>query len=255
MGIVCAEPLKFNYSNPKSFVRISKILRRQLPPKLQTTSVSLSSPTQTPQLKRALAVQMFLNGYKHQDSGEPRYKFRVHQQMDSNVWTVGCSWIKTGIPWVGRLSGATATGCHHLAPDQNYWNLAELQGYVQQEYDVVFDSKQSYYLKKLGLAGKKHRNNPKRPRTGQKKKRLEAHRAQIVSGQLVVFFVDECHLLWGDLCGYVWGKTDERIEVPIINERSKQTYYGAVNLSTQQCLIQAYKTGNSESTIAFLNIS
>jgi len=74
----------------------------------------------------------------------------------------------------------------------------------------------------------------------------------IVSGQLVVFFVDECHLLWGDLCGYVWGKTDERIEVPIINERSKQTYYGAVNLSTQQCLIQAYKTGNSESTIAFL---
>jgi len=31
-------------------------------------------------------------------------------------------------------------------------------------------------------------------------------------------------------------------EVPIINERSKQTYYGAVNLSTQQCLIQAYKT-------------
>jgi len=37
------------------------------------------------------------------------------------------------------------------------------------------------------------------------------------------------------------GKTDERIEVPIINERSKQNY-GAVNLSTQQCLIQAYKT-------------
>jgi len=24
-------------------------------------------------------------------------------------------------------------------------------------------------------------------------------------------------------------ETDERIEVPIINERSKQTYYGAVN--------------------------
>jgi len=71
----------------------------------------------------------------------------------------------------------------------------------------------------------------------------------------LVLFVDECHLLWGDLCGYVWGKTDERIEVPIINERSKQTYYGAVNLSTQQCLIQAYKTGNSESTIASLNIS
>lgn len=67
-----------------------------------------------------------------------------------------------------------------------------------------------------------------------------------------MFFEDECHLLWGDLCGYVWGKTNERIEVPIINERCKQTYYGAVDVHTQQCLIQAAKAGNSENTIAFL---
>ena len=66
-------------------------------------------------------------------------------------------------------------------------------------------------------------------------------------------FLDECHLLWGDVCGYIWGKTDQRISVPIVNQRSKQTYYGAVNLSTQQCLIQASEAGNSESTIAFLN--
>jgi hypothetical protein len=97
----------------------------------------------------------------------------------------------------------------------------------------------------------------KRPRSGQKKRYqisdwLEAHRQEIVAGSLVVLFEDECHLLWGDLCGYVWGKTNERIEVPIVNERSKQTYYGAVNLLTQQCLVQAYESGNSESTIAFL---
>jgi len=49
------------------------------------------------------------------------------------------------------------------------------------------------------------------------------------------------------------GKTNERIEVPIVNERSKQTYYGALNFHTQQCLVQAYKTANSEATIAFLN--
>jgi len=72
---------------------------------------------------------------------------------------------------------------------------------------------------------------------------LETHRHEIASGKLVVFFEDECHLLWGDLCGYVWGKTDERIEVPIVNQRSKQTYYGAVNLSTRQCLIQAAEAG------------
>lgn len=49
------------------------------------------------------------------------------------------------------------------------------------------------------------------------------------------------------------GKTNERIEVPILNERSKQPYSGAVNLQTQQCLIQAAETGNPENTIAFLN--
>jgi len=81
---------------------------------------------------------------------------------------------------------------------------------------------------------------------------LNARRDQIESGELVVFFLDECHLLWGDICGYVWGKTNERIEVPVLNERQKQTYYGALNLYTQKFLIQKYDKGNSQSTIAFL---
>jgi hypothetical protein len=59
-------------------------------------------------------------------------------------------------------------------------------------------------------------------------------------------------LLWGDLCGYVWGKQNERIEIPITNERLKQTYYGAVNLSTQRCLVQALERGDSDQTVAFL---
>ena len=67
-----------------------------------------------------------------------------------------------------------------------------------------------------------------------------------------VFFLDECHLLWGDICGYVWGNRQERIEVPVINERQKQTYYGALKLYTQKFLIKAYDKGNSQSTIGFL---
>lgn len=81
---------------------------------------------------------------------------------------------------------------------------------------------------------------------------LESHRDEIVTGKLVVFFQDECHLLWGDLCGYVWGKTSERIEVPISNERQKQTYYGALNISTQELFIKDFEQGNSDSTIVFL---
>jgi transposase len=38
----------------------------------------------------------------------------------------------------------------------------------------------------------------------------------------------------------------------MVNQRSKQTYHGAVNLYTQKCLIQGYEAGNSEGTIAFL---
>ena len=66
----------------------------------------------------------------------------------------------------------------------------------------------------------------------QKKKEIEtllaSHRKEIEAGLLKVLLLDECHLLWGDLSGYVWGKTDTEIGVPVVNERSKQTYYGAV---------------------------
>ena len=81
---------------------------------------------------------------------------------------------------------------------------------------------------------------------------MEIRKAEISSGELVVLFIDECHLLWGDICGYVWGKSNQRIEVPVVNQRQKQTYYGALNLQTQRFLIKAYDQVNSQSTTAFL---
>jgi hypothetical protein len=81
---------------------------------------------------------------------------------------------------------------------------------------------------------------------------LEARRNEIELGELVVFFQDECHLIWGDICGYVWGKKNERVEVPIVNEKERQTYLGAVNIATGQCLLQAYPKGNGEHTIEYL---
>ncbi len=62
-----------------------------------------------------------------------------------------------------------------------------------------------------------------------------------------MFLVDECHLLWGDICGYVWGKTSERIEVPMTNEREKQTYYGALNYQTKEFFVKAYDKADSDS--------
>lgn len=144
---------------------------------------------------------------------------------------------------------------------KNYWNLAELQRHIQDQYHVVFDSKQSYYtlFEQAGISWKKTAVAVTLQSGIWFKKKQEisdwlaTYRDEIVSGHLVVFFQDECHLLWGDVCGYVWGKTNQRIEVPVVNQRSKQTYYGAVNVSTGQCLIQAHEAGNSENTIAFLD--
>ncbi|HEY9778791.1 MAG TPA: transposase [Leptolyngbyaceae cyanobacterium] len=50
----------------------------------------------------------------------------------------------------------------------------------------------------------------------------------------------------------MWGKTGQRIEVPVVNERQKQTYFGTLNFYTQEFVVKAYEKGNSESTIAFV---
>jgi transposase len=67
-----------------------------------------------------------------------------------------------------------------------------------------------------------------------------------------VLLEDECHLLWGDVCGMVWGKRNQPIEVCITNERQRQTYYGAVNLFTHEFQLKAFPAGKGEYTVAYL---
>ncbi len=64
--------------------------------------------------------------------------------------------------------------------------------------------------------------------------------------------MDECHLMAGDLEGYVWGKRGQRVEVPIVNERERQTYYGALDLLSKQVLVEAHTAGNTANTLAYL---
>jgi hypothetical protein len=44
---------------------------------------------------------------------------------------------------------------------------------------------------------------------------LASRREDIEAGLLRVLLLDECHLLWGDSIGYVWGRTDQEISIPI----------------------------------------
>ncbi len=71
-------------------------------------------------------------------------------------------------------------------------------------------------------------------------------------GGRLVFFVDECHRLGDDGCGYVWGRTDMRIEIPLKNIKFRQTYYGALNYQTQEFIVREYSGGNSSNKVKFI---
>ena len=58
--------------------------------------------------------------------------------------------------------------------------------------------------------------------------------------------------MWGDTLGYVWGRRNERLEIPIKNVKQRQTYYGVMNLYNQEFIVTPYERGNGESTVSFL---
>jgi len=78
------------------------------------------------------------------------------------------------------------------------------------------------------------------------------HQAEIENGEIVVLLEDECHLHWGDVCGFAWGKRNHAIEIPMGNPKNRQTYYGAVNLQTQQFHVKAFPGGNGIHTVAYV---
>jgi transposase len=67
-----------------------------------------------------------------------------------------------------------------------------------------------------------------------------------------VLIEDETHLLWGDACGLVWGKTNEKISIPMSNFRERQTYFGAVNLVSKTFHLEPYASGNGINTVDFV---
>ena len=69
---------------------------------------------------------------------------------------------------------------------------------------------------------------------------------------MVVLLEDECHLLWGDVCGYAWGVRGEPLEVPMTNQKQRQTYYGALNFVTREFHLKAFPAGNSQHTQSYL---
>lgn len=77
-------------------------------------------------------------------------------------------------------------------------------------------------------------------------------RAEIASGQVRVMFLDECHLLWGDISGYGWTRRNQRVDVAVKSTKERQTYYGALDYLTKRFMVHEYSAGNEDNTVAFL---
>lgn len=77
-------------------------------------------------------------------------------------------------------------------------------------------------------------------------------RAEIARGQVRVMFLDECHLLWGDICSYASSRRNQRVDVEVKSTKERQTYYGALDYLTKRFVVHEYSAGNEDNTVAFL---
>ena len=117
------------------------------------------------ELKRAVAVQMALNGYKHRENKETLgvssgfISKWTHAYQESGVTGLTLGYVGS----IGYLSPEQRACIIAWLKRQNTWNLAELRTYIEQTYAVVFESKQSYYtlFKQAGINWKKtQKRNP-----------------------------------------------------------------------------------------------
>ncbi len=215
------------------------------------------------ELKRAIAVRMALTGKIYREISQILGVSEFFVGHWKKVFKVkGIAGLKLGYKGSkGYLSIQEKTEVIEWLKNKKYWDLDELVTYVDQEFGVIYKSKQSYYklFDQANISWKKSQKvNPKFNEEQVKKKReeinemLSKQKAGIESGEVIVFFLDECHLLHGDVNGYVWGQSNLRIEVPITNEKERQTYFGALNYQSKRFHVKSYPSGDGKSTIEFI---
>ena len=118
------------------------------------------------ELKRALAVQMVQQDYRHWQiqnllqvsSGFISKWTQAYQQQGAQ----GLRLQHKGS--VGYLDAQQQQDTLNWLKQKNYWNLQELQTYVDEHHGVIFQSRQSYYelFHKAGISWKKtQKRNPR----------------------------------------------------------------------------------------------
>jgi putative transposase len=118
------------------------------------------------ELKRATAVEMYLQGYKHREIqsilGVSSSFISQWTQFYQNLGVEGLKLAHQGSK--GYLDADQRQAIVRWLQSKAAWNLVELQNYIQDEYNLVFKSKQSYYalFQEAGISWKKtQKRNPK----------------------------------------------------------------------------------------------
>lgn len=111
------------------------------------------------ELKRATAVAMVLEGYKHREIAETLSvssgfitKWRQRYEL------LGVSGLKLGpLGSIGYLKREQRQAILVWLQSKEEWDLAELQAHLQTQYGVVFEARHSYYnlFKQAGVRWRK----------------------------------------------------------------------------------------------------
>jgi putative transposase len=209
-----------------------------LEPKKQELEDFIQGNPDAREVKRALAVKWSLSGIPYRQIRKLlNVSLGFISKWNKNFSTRGVNGLK--IAYKGKPSYLSQSDKEEIIlwlSHKEMWDLAELAIHIESKYDVIYQSQESYYslLKSAKISWKKsQKKNPQGSSKLVSEKKteinqyLETWKSDREKGKLCVFMLDECHLLWGDLCGYVWGKSARRVEVEMTNQKQRQTYYGA----------------------------
>lgn len=223
----------------------------------------IKSAPKPQELKRALAVKLALEGYSYRS---------IQKILEVSIGFIS-KWKKAFKE--GGLDGLKSRhqgGKSFLSREekaevidwllqQEHWDISELETYLIERYDVVFQSRQSYYnfLNQARITWQKGESiNPRYRQEEVTKKNqeiaelLEKHREEIETGKLIVYILDECHLHWEDVCGYLWNFIKNPVKMLLANPKERQTYYGALNLKSGDFIALPYPQGNGQWTVDFI---
>jgi len=165
------------------------------------------------ELKRGLAVKMAIQEYPYK---------KISQLLGVSSFSIsdwkksfkanGIEGIRLGYKGLKKyLTDEQLSEIIRWLSSSEYWHLDELINYLDSQYGIIYKSKQSYYalFNLANVSWKRSRKvNPKSDEELKKKAKeinaiLAKNKSKIESGETIVLFQDECHLLNIDICGYI----------------------------------------------------